>query len=1511
MAYTSNYMKNKAGSESVENIAEPQYTSNYMRSRGTTAADPVTLESLIKRPTSKQQEMQSRVEKLTQRSHTLQSKYQTWAGDSYKMSSDEKKSAKQFVKDVDKQLWAARKNGTFDSQMNNPESELAKNYELATKLKNKTSLGAAFTAGFAKGTGGVGATRLAAKATGNEALKNATDGITKTADTTQSANPIAGGAGYFGGKMAEYAIGKGVMTGLPVVGTALGKAGAVANTALSGAGKAGTAASKFFTAERLAGLMGDQMLDVALDTLPEAVENVQSGKKVSDVAGAAAKNFAINALFNVGGEVVPAAAGKVIGKLKGSNNAAKSAADSIPEIKKMETNASPTQINEYIETAAKNTTPSEHAIAQGEFLPYAKVTQKEADDLSTMFGGDYAEYKHALRDNDIRHLLKNPDNTIDDIKNIPDIVSNPDVKFKGKPTPNYPDNPKLSGNNTVYYVKRHNGTTYYLEQEFSADGLLVPKQMKKIPTGTIPRFVEKLPMEISEKEALKKKIIELSSSHHADVPANAVPREHALNETVSNLDNSTNSIISNTQQNATPASKEVSDNILNQLYNQPGDLGAKTSQFKYKEADSKFRTNTMENTDMLDAADRAVMPAEEFKHQVITEKQSLSEAAQRAAIDFDGEVADLMKKSEFDGTDFDTGMKILEKYKQNFSSAEVGSVEREIAGNKMLDWAKTMQQKSTDIGQALQAHAKYTRTPEGTVLKAQSAVANAQKQWSKENPNLAKAMDELTRKLETIADNYANDLPADPMAALSELEKAVKKVVGDSEVKLEQSDIEKLITAMSRDSGKDIGDFLKELDNIPVINGDDVMRIMDIMSEAEKYGVNSRKRVELENQAYKIVADKFNSSAMDKWNAWRYLAMLGNPRTHIRNFVGNTFFGSVTRIKDDMSAVIQSATDSASKALGKGGIAKTTSVLNPLSDSDKGLKTAAKENADEVYALLTQGGKYNPVNAIDNQRQIFKNKLLESARNFNGDALEKEDWFALKGKYADSLSRYLKANGADKSIFSAADDASKELLQQAQAYAVNEAQKATFRDASALADAISRFSKTNKAVNVVMEGVLPFKKTPINIVKRGFEYSPAGIIKTVMDLGGLKRGTKSAAQVLDGLAANLTGTGIMALGYYLFDNGFITSGRSDNKKEQNFDDLRGAQSYALNLGDKSYTLDWMAPAALPLFVGAEFCKQFKDTGELDFNGFMTALSKIPEPMVEMTMMQGLNSTLASAAYSTGSPLQAIGAAALTGYATQGMPTVLGQVARAVDDAQRTTYTDKQGISGAVDKTVQRIQKKAPGLTQQLQPVVDQWGRVQKADGGNNILSRLAYNMLSPGYLSEDKTTPTDNILNQLYKSTGESSVLPSSVSKSYSGTKNGKNETVRMTPKQHTQMAQTRGQAAKSILDELTPMLGGVSDDAAVKIVQDAYRVATDVAKSDVLGFELSKTSAVIMDASDGSYESIANLLFAKQVMDDVNGDKYPNGKTISGSAQRKKMKALQDAGYSYPEAQYFYNLFK
>ena len=42
------------------------------------------------------------------------------------------------------------------------------------------------------------------------------------------------------------------------------------------------------------------------------------------------------------------------------------------------------------------------------------------------------------------------------------------------------------------------------------------------------------------------------------------------------------------------------------------------------------------------------------------------------------------------------------------------------------------------------------------------------------------------------------------------------------------------------------------------------------------------------------------------------------------------------------------------------------------------------------------------------------------------------------------------------------------------------------------------FGNKNLATRIAVEGVLPFKRTPINIVKRGIEYSPVGLAKTLV-----------------------------------------------------------------------------------------------------------------------------------------------------------------------------------------------------------------------------------------------------------------------------------------------------------------------------------------------------------------------------------------------------------------------------
>lgn len=52
-------------------------------------------------------------------------------------------------------------------------------------------------------------------------------------------------------------------------------------------------------------------------------------------------------------------------------------------------------------------------------------------------------------------------------------------------------------------------------------------------------------------------------------------------------------------------------------------------------------------------------------------------------------------------------------------------------------------------------------------------------------------------------------------------------------------------------------------------------------------------------------------------------------------------------------------------------------------------------------------------------------------------------------------------------------------LRKARAVATREALRNTFRDASAAADAINKYAKAHLVGGAVVEGLLPFKRTPI------------------------------------------------------------------------------------------------------------------------------------------------------------------------------------------------------------------------------------------------------------------------------------------------------------------------------------------------------------------------------------------------------------------------------------------------
>lgn len=643
------------------------------------------------------------------------------------------------------------------------------------------------------------------------------------------------------------------------------------------------------------------------------------------------------------------------------------------------------------------------------------------------------------------------------------------------------------------------------------------------------------------------------------------------------------------------------------------------------------------------------------------------------------------------------------------------------------------------------------------------------------------------------------------------------------------------------------------------------------------------------------IAEQVPSTWLDKWNAWRYLAMLGNPRTHIRNIAGNAAFAPIVYTKDFLAGAIEGVVDAASKATGGQGIARTKTALSALPFSKRSeYLDFVREDFQKMKDVINGGGGKNPADVVRDNQKVFTSKLMqpvEKAGKRSSKLLEAEDLAFKKIHYERALMQYLAANKIDLSTVT------EETLNRGRNYAIREAQKATFADASAFASALNRLSRQHKAAQFLIEGNLPFKKTPVNILKRGVEYSPAGILDTVTRKAyQLKSGKISTAEFIDSLSAGLTGTGVMALGMWLASAGLLSGGLGDDKDDQ-FSKLQGEQEYALQIGDTSYTIDWAAPAALPLFVGAEIVDLYRDskTGEVPLSKLLESLTNLSEPMVNMSMLQGVKEAIENVKFSN-QEIPDIIFNSIASYMGQGVPTLLGQIARTTDDTRRRNYVEQGSAFPSLQMALQRNKSKIPGALQTQQPYVDAWGREEPT---GNIAERAFSNFLSPGYTSEKQTSSMEKELERLYEETGNAGVLPSSAQKNITN----QGEKYVLTAEEYTEYQRTMGKTSYELLSKLTGSseYKKLTDEQRTDAVSEVYSYAKDLAKEEMLKSRGVKYEASSkrqsMDAAKKNGVPLSMYLLYSIQAKDLKSDKKSNGDTVSGSLKRKKEELLNNMG--------------
>lgn len=800
-------------------------------------------------------------------------------------------------------------------------------------------------------------------------------------------------------------------------------------------------------------------------------------------------------------------------------------------------------------------------------------------------------------------------------------------------------------------------------------------------------------------------------------------------------------------------------------------------------------------------------------------------------------------------------------------------------------------------------------------------------------------------RLKNILSDMMNDTPATPKPQLSydEVRAQVKETLQNELASINDftdADID-YVTALIQSglTSKEISTAIKGriANGSWSLSNDCVKKVNELYEEARHYKVGSKQRADIEEQMLQTIADEIHKTGgtiLEKYDGWRYIAMLGNLKTMIKNLASTAEMHAVDGISNSLAAVIESALNKSNVKKGKETFEQTKAILG-AGDADL-IKQSRLDAIDTSYVDLTGKGRYRrPMDEINRLKKVFSSDAMNKLAKLPSQGLEKGDDFFLYNKYATSLAGYLKANGYDKSIFDAEAKLAKllddgvptmakeveiaklqgdiELLNRAREYAIKKAQYATFHADSKFASAIQQFKRSmNESDSVagqlagkLLEGLVPFVKTPVNVLKNTFDFSPASIMTGI---NKMRKG--DIAEGIDALAKGTTGTGLLLLGWALADAGILEGKQSD------YDKSKGYQDYSINAFGKSISIADITSGNAMLLVGVALSDAMQSKG-YDFADFAEALQNgdleaaykatpinemvdsfatVVEPISETSMLTGISNAINSVKYSD-APVPAMIGSLLTGYLTQGIPTMAGQGARTIDNTRRSTYVDSTGFTGSVERGLEKIQNKIPVASTFNEPYVDMWGREQSSSPTDNPLLRTGYQFLFPAYMgntSEAQNDPVFKELDRLISSDSgitEEDVVPGLFKSKVDGTK--------MSQEEYTQYSKETGQARyKGLSFALNnPEYQALSDKSKAEVIKKIYTLSDYIGENAVTGKGSSESNSLYKTYYNNGSPSLRNAI-NQIVTDQFYSDR--NLKSNNGDAQAAFEQGGQEALDAY-----------
>lgn len=560
-----------------------------------------------------------------------------------------------------------------------------------------------------------------------------------------------------------------------------------------------------------------------------------------------------------------------------------------------------------------------------------------------------------------------------------------------------------------------------------------------------------------------------------------------------------------------------------------------------------------------------------------------------------------------------------------------------------------------------------------------------------------------------------------------------------------------------------------------------------------------------------------------KVNTMRIIAMLWNPITWVRNLIGNGLFAAGEGIKDLTTRPMVDYLHSV--VTGEPRLHDFNYIEN-LRNYGKGFKRGWQDGYRDARLGIDTSNiatRYD----IPKGRTFRGQKVLGSKAV--GNALANLEM---------SLNVALRAS--DRAFFMAAftmsiqeqiriakiETPNQEMID----WAVHEGLYKTFQDDTALSRTFTGLQKSLNNIGSKDFGfgniIMPFPKTPANIVQRGIDYSPIMLIAAGIRHKADKTNSDYIKnhKLVEEVSRSLLGTAGIATVFALASLGVVTGEDDDNYDLYRVKQTAGIMNYQVNTsamnrlimnflrtrrfekqqfepGDILINYDWAQPLAIDMAIGANIALETNPEDGI-LNVLQIGATSGLGTLTDQPLIQGLKELFAYGDIPQGimTTIQSI--------PNSFVPSFLGRIARLIDADRRSTYDPNTGM-----KILREMGAKVPGLSKTLEPQLDAWGKEIKSSQAPGIL-KLPDLILNPAFVRKYNPDENTQMILDMYKSTGDTRVVPFRVRKEQTMELiDGSRQTIVLTPKEMTAIQRFVGEEIQREFKEIRGYVDRLPDD--------------------------------------------------------------------------------------------------